>query len=484
MADGRQILEIVMGGSSAAQGGGIEGSSSPNKSENALSTMAKKLGLSSENEKDTAEGTKGMAKKFDGFIKNQLGISFNLANILKQSQIFTSFVGTIFQLMGALVDVILAPFLPILIPVITKVASWIPAIGNASQWVADKLVEAFAWAGKKWEEFSAWWSEVNGFLTPVRNVVNSIWDEVTEWASDISLSNIAITITRIWEIAGDRIKGFLDDIWTNFKGWADDVKKSVDDVPGTVWTKLGRGLLWLVKGVARLLDNMVKGILGALPLGAIWKLLYSFGKTVFKFFGGIGLMLAKLFLRAGKWIITEGVGWLMGKITGLLGKVLNPIWDLAKAVGSKIPFVGKAFKNLDNLPLMGKALKRVPVIGTVAQLGFGALETYQATKKYGWQAGLAFGGKNLAAAGAGFGDLVMPGAGTVAAAGIDIGGTIALTKYYDGKLAEKEAQKQTNLTVNLQTTEGYDIQSKHFAGLSSNAEVNDNMEFDLAAHKG
>ena len=133
---------------------------------------------------------------------------------------------------------------------------------------------------------------------------------------------------------------------------------------------------------------------------------------------------------------------------------------------------------------MGKALKRVPVIGTVAQLGFGALETYQATKKYGWQAGLAFGGKNLAAAGAGFGDLLMPGAGTVAAAGIDIGGTIALTKYYDGKLAEKEAQKQTNLTVNLQTTEGYDIQSKHFAGLSSNAEVNDNMEFDLAAHKG
>ena len=70
--------------------------------------------------------------------------------------------------------------------------------------------------------------------------------------------------------------------------------------------------------------------------------------------------------------------------------------------------------------------------------------------------------------------------GTVAAAGIDIGGTIALTKYYEGELAKKEA---TNVTVNLQTTEGYDIQSKHFAGLSSNAEIWEDMEFDLAADR-
>ena len=58
MADGRQILEIVMGGGAAAAGG-IEGSSGSDKSENALSSMAKKLGMSTEHDKDTAKGTTG-----------------------------------------------------------------------------------------------------------------------------------------------------------------------------------------------------------------------------------------------------------------------------------------------------------------------------------------------------------------------------------------------------------------------------------------
>ena len=479
MADGRQILEIVMGGGAAAAGG-IEGSSGSDKSENALSSMAKKLGMSTEHDKDTAKGTTGMAKKFDGFIKNQLGISFNLANVLKQSQIFTSFVGTIFQLMGALVDVILAPFLPILIPVITKVASWIPAISGYAQSAANGLFRLFAWIGKWGEKIFTFLSEVNSYLAPVKSVIGNIWNAVTDWASDISLSNIVITITRIWETAGERIKGFFDDIWGSFKTWGDDVKKSVDDVPGNIWSKIGQGLIWVLKGAAKLLDNVVKGILGALPLGAIWKLLYSFAKSVTKFIGNMALMLAKLLIKGGKWIITDGVGFLVRGLRTLFGKIFSPIWDMVVKIGSKLPFVGKVFKNLDNLPLMGKALKRVPVLGTVAQIGFGALETYQATKKYGLEAGLAFGAKNIAATGAGLLDVVAPGLGTVAAAGIDIGGTIALTKYYEGRLAEKEA---TNLTVNLQSTEGFDIQTKHFAGLSSQAEVTEGMEFDLAVHR-
>ena len=85
-----------------------------------------------------------------------------------------------------------------------------------------------------------------------------------------------------------------------------------------------------------LLDNMVKGILGALPLGSVWKLIYSLGKTIFKFFGGIGLMLAKLLLKSGKWLITEGVGWLVGKLSGLAKKILgvynnkSPLFNLNK----------------------------------------------------------------------------------------------------------------------------------------------------------
>lgn len=71
------------------------------------------------------------------------GISFSVASVLKQSQIFTGVIGTIFQLIGALVDVILAPFLPIVVPILKIIGKWIPKIGdflqNALSWIEEKL---------------------------------------------------------------------------------------------------------------------------------------------------------------------------------------------------------------------------------------------------------------------------------------------------------------------------------------------------------
>ena len=49
-----------------------------------------------------------------GFFK-QMGIEVSLKSMLKQSQIFTSYVGSLFQIFGAMVDVMLAPLMPILI---------------------------------------------------------------------------------------------------------------------------------------------------------------------------------------------------------------------------------------------------------------------------------------------------------------------------------------------------------------------------------
>ena len=73
---------------------------------------------------------KDVAEKALKIDKSQLaktiGINVGTASILKQSQVFTGYIGTIFQLMGALVDVILAPFLPIMIPAIKLLASFIP----------------------------------------------------------------------------------------------------------------------------------------------------------------------------------------------------------------------------------------------------------------------------------------------------------------------------------------------------------------------
>ena len=70
------------------------------------------------------------------------GIKFNLAGVLKQSQLFTGLIGSLFQILGAFVDVILAAFMPILIPTIRKIAGWIPWV---KRWIADPLKTAVGW---------------------------------------------------------------------------------------------------------------------------------------------------------------------------------------------------------------------------------------------------------------------------------------------------------------------------------------------------
>ena len=53
-------------------------------------------------------------------LAQQVGIQLSLAALLKNSQIFTGFVGAIFQILGAMFDIALAPMAPIIV----RVLSW------------------------------------------------------------------------------------------------------------------------------------------------------------------------------------------------------------------------------------------------------------------------------------------------------------------------------------------------------------------------
>ena len=103
----------------------------------------KQLTLLESARKQFAAFKKSMQGDFKGVTKwlgKNLGLQFNLSTITKQSQVFTNFVGTIYQLMGALVDVILAPFLPLLFPFIRMMAGWIPTIQAWAQGVGNCLI--------------------------------------------------------------------------------------------------------------------------------------------------------------------------------------------------------------------------------------------------------------------------------------------------------------------------------------------------------
>jgi hypothetical protein len=87
--------------------------------------------------------TIGFLSKMTKSIAGKFGIQFSMASILKQSQIFTGALGTIFQILGAFVDVMLAPFMPLFVRLIKRMVSWIPLI-------QEKAEEAAKWLENAW----------------------------------------------------------------------------------------------------------------------------------------------------------------------------------------------------------------------------------------------------------------------------------------------------------------------------------------------
>jgi len=93
---------------------------------------------------DSAKKDKEEEKKDkDKSLKKLIGIDISLAAMLKQSQIFTGFLGSVFQLIGMLVDVVLAPLAPYLFKLVGIISGWIPKIGSwsetAVQWLKDAV---------------------------------------------------------------------------------------------------------------------------------------------------------------------------------------------------------------------------------------------------------------------------------------------------------------------------------------------------------
>tara|TARA_Y100000004_G_scaffold84682_1_gene95057 strand:+ start:204 stop:1157 length:954 start_codon:yes stop_codon:yes gene_type:complete len=86
-------------------------------------------------------------------LQQNLGIQLSVAAVLKQSQLFTGFVGAIFQILGGGIDMLLGPLAPILksflnlgikfLPIIQKVSEGIAAVIDALLGVGKNIVDRF-----------------------------------------------------------------------------------------------------------------------------------------------------------------------------------------------------------------------------------------------------------------------------------------------------------------------------------------------------
>ena len=85
-------------------------------------------------------GGRGVEKTLGAQLKKIAGIDLGIGALLKQSQIFTGYLGNIFAIVGAMIDTILAPLAPIAFKALADLGKKIPAIAAMAEKLIPKVV--------------------------------------------------------------------------------------------------------------------------------------------------------------------------------------------------------------------------------------------------------------------------------------------------------------------------------------------------------
>jgi len=328
MADFEANINISGGiGGGSAFAGGVP----PSSPSSPLLINNPQLNLMASYLREINAGTHGMGAQMERAMSG-MGIKFNLAGILKQSQLFTGVIGSVFQILGAAVDIILAAFMPILIPAIRSLASMLPPI--------RAYVERYLGAGVEW--LVKIWQWISGDKTQegIRTTLDSFtpdWlpfkDMALNWLSEwknlgilaiafalrgkvgkllLNVGSVATTLTS-WVLAGPRWIGKLLGLSENFK-WL--TKYVLGDVIGEGFRSFAKTNLW--QGLKTGLEPILK---------------------VAKWFGEIGSSAFRTFFKIPPAVgsvvsVADDVVELAAKAVsaGGLAKVVNPFLPGRKAL--------------------------------------------------------------------------------------------------------------------------------------------------------
>lgn len=327
VGDGATFRFIVEDALSGGKGGGGKGGSDespdnpdPNKPEQQVQQV-----------KNQAKAVKGgMLASFKA-----LGIQLSLANLLKQSQIFTGIISSVFQVLGAVLDVALAPLLPYFAKFLKD---YFPKLLGFSERIANFLSGELA----KFEELG-----LGGYIA---DVFTRLGDSMIDFIPNL-LSSIA-SVIRSWfgEEAGKNIDEFTGKIKTAFKNlgeWIDN---------------------WL-PGPAIFNTSDGSGDEGG-----------SGGPSEKTSFGGVGKMIKGVLTGVDNTI--DGVKKAVSK-TGIFGKVAAGLGKVATTtIKTAVPLSGTAM----NLGKFGKGVlkKAAAPLGVVLD----ALEVNQVIQEHGFAKGM------------------------------------------------------------------------------------------------
>ena len=263
-----------------------------------------------------------------------VGIQFGIAAMLKQSQIFTGFIGSIFQLIGMLVDVILAPLAPYLFKLVEVMASWIPRIGQFSQDTVDTLKRLF-------DNMVGWFEDMSG-------VAVNAGDLVQKGFQLVSIQGMSALIGEQFALKFGTMKGWtFDDLFKK----ADITKSSISKAITEAFTgENAKGVKGAVGGIFKalfkaltsgwgaklmtILKSLAKGAKVLGTIGMIIGIAFEIGDIIEAFKeGNVGEAIMKIALAVIGIGVPIAIGLAFGAIPALIAGIviagLALLWEFA-----------------------------------------------------------------------------------------------------------------------------------------------------------
>tara|TARA_R100000742_G_C4278816_1_gene102161 strand:- start:2003 stop:3322 length:1320 start_codon:yes stop_codon:yes gene_type:complete len=329
-----------------------------------------------------------------------LGINFGIASVLKQSQLFTGFIGSLFQIVGGFVDVVLAPFMPYAFKVLGYIAKvipfvqakltafteWIGGIWEASDGIGDFIknvmlegaANIMAWGQSLWDMVGnkAFWSGLfEGMTGILLDIWNGVYDGLTQLFPQIKpyIDDLVVAVKNLWasvsEAFGPLLKAVSEAVktigppllkltlwilntWWNY--WAKPILQHV--VPFIAKTAIGfiTHVIELITDIFKAGQEFWKGLN---HLGRIFEASWNWLKTFFT--GGFNdaiIQGVKSGMGAVSSLIANIWDWLGGIVArikstamNVLNAVLDPIKALIRNIGGIVETIGNPGKAIGGL---------------------------------------------------------------------------------------------------------------------------------------
>jgi len=278
-------INMLTGGGGS---GGGSGSTDHPQGKKTLGTIVKGVGGLA---KSVA---KGVGKK-----AGVMGINFGIAALLKQSQLFTGFIGSIFQILGGFVDVLIAPLMPLMFKGLAWVAKGIP-------WIQAKLSQFTGWIGGLWEASDGVGDFIKNLMVQgTQNIINwglSLFDQVKGAAfwSGI-LSTVQGILLEVW----DGVYAGLVELFPWLKPFLDELVIAVKNI----WDAASAAIMPIFEAIKKLLVLIVP------PLFKLWKWL-----------------MGKFWNYYAKPVITTLFPFLIKVVGGMIATIINTTTAIVKAI--------------------------------------------------------------------------------------------------------------------------------------------------------